>query len=283
MTYRLAACLRDFVVHHLRPKRAELTRPQYAIDRLVEFFGEDRDVETIARKDIRKYRDKRLAAGVVDATIRRELSVLKSALEFACEEERIRAVPVFKLPEDGQPRERWLTEEEAKALMDLDMPDVVRLALYIAFGTGARRGAILGLRAGRVDFRNGYIDFRDPTKPVTRKRRVKTKMSDWLVPIMQKACAGKKPDDLVVETTAAYLSANVKRLFKKIGIEEKGIGIHCIRRTFTTWAFLGGATPAAVSAATGDNISTLEKSYLKLFPEHSAGATSTIKPLTTGE
>lgn len=282
MTYRLSSCLKDFIVLHLRPKRAELSRPQFAIDRLVEFFGADRDVETIARKDIRKYRDKRLAAGVVDATIRRELSVLKSALEFACEEDRIRAVPVFKLPEDGQPRERWLTEAEAKALMDLEMPETVRLVLYIAFGTGARRGAILDLRVGRVDFRNRYIDFRDPSRPVTKKRRVKTKMSDWLVPIMEKACAGKKPEDLVVETTPQYVSANVKRLLKKIGVEERGVGIHCIRRTFTTWAFLGGATPAAVSAATGDNISTLEKSYLKLFPEHSAGATNTIKPLTGG-
>lgn len=279
MTYTVKRCLGDYIVEHLRPAGADVKRAQYAADRLIEFFGADQDVEALNfRRGARAYRAKRLRMGVNDGTIRRELGLLKAALNFAAEEEKIASVPVFKLPPDTAPRERWFTEDEVVKLMEQPMSDRARLYIYLAVGTGARREAIATVPVKRVDLKGGYIDYRDPERPVTKKKRVKTKISKWLLPLLAKACEGKKPDDYVIggNGDCPSVSREVKKLLRAIGIDEKGISVHAMRRTFSTWAFLNGANAAEVSAATGDRIEMLERSYVKLFPQHTAGAVNAI-------
>lgn len=281
MIYTIRRCLTDYLCQHLRPQGSDVVRAQYAADRLIEFFEGDTDVETLnMRRGARDYRAKRLRMGVNDATIRRELGLLKAALNFAAEEERIAAVPVFKLPPDTAPRERWLTEDEVVKLMEQPMSDRARLFIYLAVGTGARREAIVTLPVRRVDLKDGYIDFRDPKRTVSKKKRVKTTINKkWLLPLLVKACEGKGPDDLVIgEGDCASVSREVKKLLRAIGIDEKGISVHSFRRTFVVWSLTNGASSASVSAATGDRIETLERSYVKYFPSHTAGAVNAIPP-----
>ena len=287
--YLLAACLDDYIEQHLKPARADVVRAGYARDSLVDFFGADRDVQTLTRKDGRKYRAKRLKDGVTDSTIRRDMGFGMSAFRFAAEEEKIGAVPVWKLPPEGAAREVWFTEDQVVKILEQPMSEPMRLAIYIALGTGARREAIVTLPVGRVDLKGGFIDFRDPKKPVTRKRRVKTKMSDWLVPLLSKACEGKAPADLVLggnpktpKHNARRISDEFGRILKALGLHDKGVGLHCIRRTFVVWSLTNGATMASVSAATGDNVATLEKHYIAYLPEHTSGATSAIPDHTKG-
>lgn len=272
---RLDTCLRHFQLEYGIPEGIDVRRVRFASDRLIEFFGADRDVQTLKRRDVKAYRAKRLKDGVTDSTIRRELGVLRRALDHAAEEERIDQVPVVKLPPEGQPRERWFSEDEMVKIMEQIMSDRLRVAISLAIGTGARRGAIQDLTVRRVDLANGFVDYRNPKLKLTRKRRTKVKIVDWLKAILVRACEGKKPDDLVIGE-GPNISVEFKKILKSIGIDEKGVSIHCVRRTFVCWAFLNGATPASVSAATADNISTLEKSYFKMFPQHSAGAVDSI-------
>jgi integrase len=56
------------------------------------------------------------------------------------------------------------------------------LFLLIALNTAARKHAILSLRWERIDMTARRIDFRDPDRPVTKKRRV-------MVPHQQAALA----------------------------------------------------------------------------------------------
>ena len=289
MTYTIKRCLDDFIVEKLKPQHADIGRAQYAADRLLEFFDPKRDVATLTPKDIRAYRAKRLRDGVSDSTIRRELGVLKSACNFAAEEEKIEAVPVWKLPPEGVPREVWFSEDQVEKILEQPMSDTMRLAIYLALGTGARREAIVTLPVGRVDLAGGFVDFRDPRKPVTRKRRVKTKASAWLLPLLAKACAGKSPSELVIGGNPKTPKHNMRRIsdefsrtLKALDLYEKGVGLHSLRKTFINWAFLNGAKSAEVSAATGDNIATLEKHYVRMTAQHTAGATGAIPDPTKG-
>lgn len=276
MTYTLQSCLRDHIVEHIKPARGDTRRPGIAGDRLMEFFGAERDAATFTRKDGRDYRAKRLRDGVTDSTIRRELGVLMKALRHAAEEERIKAVPVIKLPPESPPRVRWFTEDEVVKLLEQPMSARARLYIYLALGTGARREAITTVPVKRVDLVNAFIDYRDPKKPVTKKKRVKVKIVGWLLPILTTALAGKKPDDLVIGE-GGDVTQEVKKLLRRIGIDEKGISCHAMRRTFVCWSFLNGAKPAEVSAAIGDSMATLERNYFNVFPEHSRGAVEAIK------
>lgn len=280
MTLTLKRCLSDYIVEILKPARADTKRAGYAGDRLMEFFGADRELATIGRKDGRDYRAKRLRDGVTDSTIRREMGVLMRAWRHAAEEERIDIVPVMKLPPEGQKRERWFSEDEVVALMEQDMSERCRNFLYLAIGTGARKTAILTLPVKRclgLTTSEPIIDFRDPKMPVTKKRRVRIKIADWLLPRLKVMCAGKKPDDLVIGTNGPdNVYREVKRHLKAVGIDEHGVACHSFRRTFIMWALMNGAKLVEVAAAVGDTVATMEKNYIATTAQQSQGAISVI-------
>lgn len=272
MKHRLDDCLRLYQVEHAKPNRCDLKRIKYAEAALLRALGADRDVATLKRADARAYREARQAEGASDSTIRREINgVLKAALRHAWKEERIAAVPFLDAPPESAPRERWFTEAEVTRIFEQPMNERTRLFLYVAFGTGARKTAIATVPVKRVDVANGYIDFRDPALKVTKKRRVKVKIADFLLPIIKEAITGKKPDDLLIGE-GGDIGPHVKRVLRAAGIDERGVAAHAFRKTFVNWSLLNGAEPARVAAAVGDRLATLERNYLNALPQHTAGA-----------
>lgn len=272
MILSLKSCLDDYVIDYARPERCDLGRIGFAQTRLIEFFGADLDVATLRSRDGRKYRAHRLSQNVSDSTIRREMGVLLRSMRFAAEEEKLDAVPFMKLPPESPARERWLTEAEVGAVMAVPMGPRERLFLYISFSTGARMTAVATVPRKNVDLVNGYIDFRDPALKVTRKRRVKVKISSILLPILEEAMAlPGQPDDPVIGR-GGPIGPHIKRIFKRAGIDEKGVRCHAARRTFVTWALLNGEAIARVAAAVGDNPTTLERNYCNVLPQHTGGA-----------
>jgi integrase len=281
VTLRLKKCLNDYVVERLKPERCDTTRPGFAIARLVEFFGADTDVETMKGKAAsREYRAARLAQGVVDSTIRRELSVLFAALKHAAEEERIGAVPAIKLPKDGRPRKRWYTEEEVSKMMALPMSERCRHYIYLAAGTGARKTAITTLPVKRLDFQHGFIDYSDPDLPETKKKRPRIKMAEWLKPLLLAMVKGKGPDDIVIGHSGPKdVRREVKALARAIGIDEFGVSCHAFRRTFVMWAITSGEDIKKIADAIGDRVATVERNYTEAFPEGTASVVNSIKRL----
>lgn len=283
----------DYAVEYAKPNGVGLKRIVIAQKHAEEFFGVERDLVTqpLKRKDFRDYRARRLAAGVADSTIRRELGVFYQVCAHAVAEERLDYMPAFLIPPEGSPRERWFTEPEVLRILEQEMSPECRLFILIALFTGARLAAIIELTVERINFTLGTIDFRVPGARVTKKRRVETKLANELRPVLEAWCPKAKPmlvapgkwERRVVGRTADQISAEIAKVFQAAGVKAPGVRCHCFRRTFTMWAFLNGATPIQVSAATGDTITTLQKSYVKLFPEHAAGAVNAIHLNTNQE
>ncbi len=169
--YRIATALDLYATLHA-PNASDPARIAYAIIPLLEYWG-DQTVEAITRQTCIAYANWRDRA---PATIRRELSTLKAALNFAHSEGRLLSVPSVTLPAKPEGKDRWLTKHEAAALLNAartGRSDVrLYLPLYIQIGlyTGARPGAILDLRWPQVDLDRGVIDFRKGQQ--TNKRRV---------------------------------------------------------------------------------------------------------------
>lgn len=276
MGYTLKSCLHHYVIDVAKPSGIGLRRVGIACDHLNKFFGEEREIATLKRRDGRAYRAHRIAEGVTDSTIRREMGVLNAAMRHAVEEERIDVMPILPLPPESEPRERWFTEDEVIRILAEPMSDECRVCIYILLFTGARLTAITQLTVGRVDFVGGFIDFRVPGARVTKKKRVKTKMAAPLRAVLAPRLAGRKSSDLVVGRTSEQIGAEVDRVLVRAGVKATGVRCHVFRRTFVTWGLLNGSSLASMSAATGDSIARLEKSYLRLFPEHSADAVNAI-------
>ena len=100
--------------------------------------------------------------------MRREFAVLAAAINWAFKNRRItRTVQVTKeKPSKPDPKERWVTRDEAARLLRAAKTDRSRLylPLFILLGlyTGRKSEALLSLRWSQVDLKARTIDFEIP-------------------------------------------------------------------------------------------------------------------------
>ena len=125
------------------------------------------------------------------STVRRELAVLGAAINWAFKNGRItRTVQVTKPPKPD-PKERWVTRDEAARLLRAAKTDRSRLylPLFILLGlyTGRRSEALLSLRWSQVDLKARTIDFEIPGRQRTNKRRGKVPIPPRLLPHLTRA------------------------------------------------------------------------------------------------
>jgi integrase len=136
------------------------------------------DVEDLMA-DLRKPRQLRLGTepkAPTSATVNRQMDVLRHMMNWAVGREYIERSPfkrgsetlIKKLREDNQRRRRVSPEEEA-ALIDTAPPHMEAM-LIVAIDTGMRRGEMLAMRFGDVDFKRGLITLRAATTKSKRSR-----------------------------------------------------------------------------------------------------------------
>lgn len=150
-----------YIEHHAETV-ADPTRIKQAVKALVPFWIGVM-VDGVTKATCQRYQRERAKAV---GTVRRELTTLRAAINFGHTEGILtRPVPVW-LPEKPEGKDRWLTRDEAAALLNearTGRSDVrAYLPLFIVLGlyTGKRKQAILELRWPQVDMKNRLIDFR---------------------------------------------------------------------------------------------------------------------------
>jgi integrase len=173
--------LEDYLIEAEPSKQSRIA---YAVIPLTEFFAEN-TVAEVTPATCRNYGRTRSRS---DGTVKRELGVLRAAINHAYKNGRItRPVPV-ETPEAPPPRDRWLTRQEAARLISAAKTPWARsyLPLFILIGiyTGRRKDAILSLRWPQVDLSAKLIDFGANT---TNKRRGKVRIPDRLLPHLMRA------------------------------------------------------------------------------------------------
>lgn len=142
----------------------DISRDIYAGRQLAKAFA-GRAIRAIQPVDIRRYLDDRRRAGVSDSTLKRELNVFCAACNWTKDENGL-DIPnpaARRKPSEPPGRVRWLTQEQADALLTAAkgnrrapwLADFIQLALM----TGMRRGELLGLEWSRVDLTQRLIYF----------------------------------------------------------------------------------------------------------------------------
>jgi integrase len=151
-------------------------------------FWQGRTVGEVTKQTCKFYGKERARA---PNTVRRELSVLRAAINFAYEEGTITRPVHVELPEPPASRKRWLTRDEAARLVRASRTPSARLylPLFILLGiyTGRRKEAILSLRWSQVDLAAGLIDFETPGRKQTSKRRGAVRLPPRLLPHLRRA------------------------------------------------------------------------------------------------
>lgn len=260
---------------------------RYSVRKLIEHFGH-MPVQAIRPTDITAYIDKRRSGALgkpsKDGTIARELSVLNAAMHHQCRAKRIKHddIPTIKLPKPAEPKDRWLTQEEAAKLMDAAMkgarsakhrlPRVYKFVV-LALATASRKTALLELRKEQVDLERGMIRLNPSGRKQTKKRRPLVPISDDLMPIIKRIVA-EAPGEFLLEHPGSIRSA-FENCAERAGLKD--VTPHTLRHTAASWMVQNGVPLEQVAAVLGDTIATVERVYAHHCPEHLRSAVNTIR------
>lgn len=136
------------------------------------FFGTMRTgkVETTT---LRKYIVQRQEAGAKNATINRELSLLRRAFHIAFQSDPPRVSRVPKIPklEENNARKGFFEDDQYRAIM-LALPEFLRPVLAFGYYTGCRRGEILSLQWSQVDLIEGMVRLEPGTTKNNEARAI---------------------------------------------------------------------------------------------------------------
>jgi len=223
------------------------------IDRLTKFFGltDPCNIDFAAQA---KFIKKRREEGKSDSTIKRDLSVLSAALNYAHKHRKIGPPHAIEEIAPAPPRERYLTRTEAAKLLWY-MRGYIRqskryhhLLLFtrIALRTGQRSGVILSLTWDRVDFDIDNFHFQLPGHKQTNKRQITIGFNHYLRRALlaerkrQREEAkerGRKAPQTVISFEGRPVNVTRKAFVKAC----EAVGImdttpNTLRHTFGTWA-----------------------------------------------
>jgi len=200
-------------------------------------------------------------------------------------------IPAFDLPADSPPRLFYLNEGGANRMFTCASVVCVGSAHFqyrrvgaficLALETAARESAIRGLTWDRVDLVNKLIDFRDPTRATTKKRRVPVPISDKLMPVLMdlKARAGEDGTDGV---HVLGHDGKVRQAFKRFTQKYQfpsNLTIHDLRRTWATLRAGWGVPLDQIAAILGDTLEVTQKHYAHYQPGFGLAAVNASGPV----
>ena len=150
----------EYTVRSQRWSRARLS-----CDKLLAHFGPMAKLGEIHKRDLRDFRDARLASKTrrgtppSPATVNRDLAILRVILNLAAEYEEIESVPSFKrilLEEDNSDTAQYISPDELREL-EAGMPEQAALAIRFLYVSGLRVRDALRLPWSAIDMEEGWI------------------------------------------------------------------------------------------------------------------------------
>ena len=160
--------------------RRSLDRVNYALDHLIEYFGEDCRAVNITTDQIEKYAlerqkprqrqvRKRLPDGgyetvtvtevTANGTINRELAALKRGFRLAAQARRLVEIPQIPILKEAEPRQGFLEYSDFVRLRDA-LPDHLRDGIEFLYRSGWRKNEMATLEWRDVDLKAGVVKLR---------------------------------------------------------------------------------------------------------------------------
>ena len=270
----ISEILNDYL---LEAKPSAVARAAYAVPPLMDFYGENM-VDQVTKKTCKRYAQTRARSM---GTVRRELGILRAAINVAFGEGRITRKVAVWLPERPQARDRWLTRDEAASLIRATKTPQARLymPLFILLGiyTGRRKEAILSLRWHQVDLNAKLVNFEKTNGEITNKKRGKVRIPDRLLPHLIRAKRRGSDIGYVIHENGKRIG-DIKKGFAaacaRAGLDE--VSPHTLRHTAATWLMKAGVPIWEASQFLAMSEETLIRVYAHHHPDFTATAATAI-------
>jgi len=223
----------------------------------------------ITTADCRAYVDARRKAGKSDGTTHTELGHLRSVLVWAWKNRMIPHAPHIERPPKPEPKDGYITKDEAAKLMLAANAPHVALAVKLMIGTGARSEAALQLTWDRVDFERGVIHLRNPFDRSKRKGRASVPMNDSLRDALSEAHKGAL-SQYVIEWSGGPVKS-IRKGIKTAGeaIGRPDVSPHMLRHSAAVWLAEDGHSMDEIAQFLGhDNPRITYRVYARFSPGH---------------
>ena len=259
--------LLDYAEEH-SPGTASPERTAYAIKALATYW-DDKTIDDINEDSCDEYSEFRQ---VSDSTVRRELVVLRAALNFCKRKKRLTTVPHVYLPDEHQGKDRWLTKNEVATLLwrSRTVHSRTYLPLFILLGlyTAARKSAIAELKWDQVDFVNNRIDFNPKGRKKTNKGRAVIPIQRRLRTFLILAYERRGDSEYVVQRNGAAV-VDIKKGFAgavaRAGLKE--VTPHTMRHTAATWMAQKGVSMFIIAKYLGQSNERTAARYAHHHPD----------------
>ncbi len=223
-----------------------------------------------------RYCDDRLAEGAARETVRKELSTIKAALGEAVKLEWLVTAPTMpRFTVKYRPRDRWLSEDEARDLL-LALAPARRRWVMLALYTGCRLSEIERLAWEDVDPINGRILVRGTKTRGSRR---------WIaLPAPLQGALAEVPEEERSGPIAgrwANARRDLRDACKRAGIAP--VSPNDLRRTYASWLKQRGVDSAAVAKLLGHTSTRMvDLVYGHLSDETLAAAVAVLPPASGG-
>lgn len=281
-TVRLSEVMNAYVMEHA-PTTARPALIGEHIDGLMPYWGL-KNVSDIKGTTCREFaRTKR------PSMARRQLETLRAAVNYFHREYGLDPVPAFTMPAKHRPRERWLTRQEAAALLR-HARKTPHLARFILTGlyTGTRSAAILGLswmpatHTGWVDLEAGVIHRSGRDQRQTKKRQPPVAIPDRLMPHLRRWKRLDAEAEINIRHVVHWNGSTVQSIKKAFRSARKASGIstdvvpHTLRHTAATWLMQAGVDIWKSAGFLGMTAEMVERNYGHHHPSYQKEAAKAL-------
>ncbi len=184
--------------------------------------------------------------------------------------------PAFPRVPARPPRDRFISREAARRMIELAGSLHLKVYLVLAFLSGQRRGAILDLTWDRVNLETGTVDFNDPDRPLTDKRRAVVHLDRRGLVLLRQADEMRR-SDYVVEYRGKRVQ-DIKTGFHKVA-EAAGVPWatpHHTKHSVVSWLAEDGWQIDQIADYTNTNRETVRRVYRKVNPDALAGMSQAL-------
>jgi len=271
---KVEACWAIYKKEHLS-QAIDQKRANIAWGHLKLYFG-TLPVSQVTQGKVNSYLEYRQASS---STKRRELMVLKAALNWCYKTGHIPSVPYVQVPKESAPKVSWLDKDEIKKLIlaAQKFPDTA-LFVNLMLSTGQRPGAVLGLQWEQVDMKNMVIDFNNHLDPLQARRKgrgivpIGSGLADALRPLYRNS------GPVLDKTGFAY---RWKKVVTDAGLPD--VTPHVLRHSVATNLCRAGVPLIEISKLLGHKTTAItEKVYITFTPDYCKNAVDTMQAVING-
>lgn len=201
-------------------------------------------------------------------THRAELSVIRTALNWAVKEGKLEKAPKVTLPPQPESSAGHLTKDEFRRFLEGCVGEHVRLFAMLAVTTGGRKSAILEAKWEQVDFKRGLIQLNPAGRRQNSKFRSTVPLNALILPAL-KTARQSAAGDYIIEHRGVRL-LDIKKGIQAAG-RRSGVRVHphMFRHSAAVWMAEDRVPMAEIAAYLGHrDINVTTRIYARYHPDY---------------